>query len=434
MVRGGFQLQGRLIAACALFFAFAVSPAHADNAGNERRAMLKNRIGVLGMYKKGYASEFFPGTVEQLENEEAAAREQKKPASEFAAKAPGAEKHSEKPAEGAAPAEKAADEAARPTGPTFVENFKPEHALPPDVDPPVRVNPDAPAPFILMKKAMDDGDLDTAKKYAGTFVRYQQNFFFEVRAITEMIGRALIEQKEIDDDDWDGVPQYLDHEFALARKETNALFAPKHDVAMKRIKADERNEAEVYYFFHMNCSPCRQMAPDVERLFQAVRFDRNVKIVGLTVGPTPKEFLKEYRNFTGLTMPVFAGEELAKNFGVKFTPALVVVAPNGKRAYLKTGQQSFDRMYDFVRHVQGLPSNLTPALKRIREMQIGELEKSKFNPGKNLSVWLGNDEERKKVESKLSKPLMVKASVSAAAPKQSSSATGGKKKASLEKF
>jgi thiol-disulfide isomerase/thioredoxin len=266
-------------------------------------------------------------------------------------------------------------------GAVFVGDFKPGDLLPPDETPRIRINPDAPSPFIGMAMAHMEGDNETAAKYADQWVRYQQNFIFEVRELTRLVGEALIRQKAISEDDWQGVSQYIDYETAMQRKSEGSIFKATHEQAMARIKPDPNNEAGVYFFFHMNCGNCRLMAPDVERLYRAFQKDQKVRMVALTLGPTPATFVSDYRKHTGLTMPIFDGEKVAKQFGVGFSPAIVVVAPNSRQAYLKTGQQSFYRMYEFVRRVQGLPAVVTPEVTQLAATKIGAIENARLEFG-----------------------------------------------------
>ena len=212
-------------------------------------------------------------------------------------------------------------------GPAFVTNDPTMHILPPDQVPAVRINPEAPGPFVAMALANQQGDKALAKEYAKTLVKYQMNYFFEVRELTNLIGEALVDQGVVEEDNLPGVSQYIDYEMAKTRSETGDLFRPTHDRAMERIKGDARNEAEVYFFFTMNCSYCRRMAPDVERLWQTVQRDKKVKMVGLMLGKVPKDWVDEYRAYTGITLPIFEGAKQAKAFRVGFVPALVVVSP-----------------------------------------------------------------------------------------------------------
>lgn len=269
---------------------------------------------------------------------------------------------------------------ARP-GPVFVDKFKPGDLLPPDQDPRVRLNPEAPAPFIGMALAHQEGDKELAEKYADTWVRYQQNIFFEVRELTTLIGQALIRQKAIEAEDWDGVEQYIGREMAVVREERGEVFRPTHGKAMERIKPDPGGKADIYYFFTLNCTHCRAMASDVERLWRSVKDDPNVRMVGVTLGTYPELWVQQYREYTGVTFPILNGEELAKAFDLKFVPAIVIYAPGGKAAYRKSGQQSFANMYDFVRHVQGLPSTVTPMIERLVTTPIGQVERDLVERG-----------------------------------------------------
>lgn len=239
---------------------------------------------------------------------------------------------------------------------------------------PVRINPDAPASFKGIVMAQRSGDRELADQYADDFVRYQQNFIFEVRDYTQIIGEALIRQKVINDENWVGVEQYIDYQFAKAREDEKALFKPTHELALKRIRPDTQGKVEVYYFFSLDSHWCRFMAPDVERLYRSLKNDPNVKMVALTIGETPEEWLTNYREYTGMTMPIYSGAEMAKAMNIGFVPAVIVVAPTENRAYRKTGQQSFSRLYELVRAVQGLPMQLTPEIEAINDTPIGQVE------------------------------------------------------------
>lgn len=258
--------------------------------------------------------------------------------------------------------------------PVFDTDDPSKKVQPPDEMPQVAINRDAPGPAIGLVTAFQQKDMELAKKYANQWVLYQQEYIFTVREITELIGKALIEQGEIQEDDWDGVGQFINQEMARTRTETGQMLKPRHEVAMKRIVPDPNNEVEVYYFFTLNCSWCRKMAPDVERLWQVAQNDSKIKMVALTIGETPKSWIEEYRDYTGLSVPIFQGDNVAKNFNVKYTPAVVIVTPGNNKAYLKTGQQSFSRLYDFLRHAQGLPSSMTPEVIQIAKRPVGKVE------------------------------------------------------------
>jgi thiol-disulfide isomerase/thioredoxin len=248
--------------------------------------------------------------------------------------------------------------------------------LPPDQTPSVTVNPNAPSSIISMIESNRRGDSVTAKAYARQFVRVLQNFFFEARQITNLIGEALIEEEAISEEDWVGAGQAIDIELARTRLEKGVSIKPTHDVAMKRIVPDPKREVQVFFVFSRVCSYCRHMAPDVERLSQALRSDKRVSFTGLVAGDDLHEdWLREFRDYTGLSIPVYDGTEFIKQMKLKFFPVLLVLLPNGERSYSKTGQQTFERMYEFVRTAQGLQVEDSPALQAIIKTPVGQGEK-----------------------------------------------------------
>lgn len=243
--------------------------------------------------------------------------------------------------------------------------------LPPDQTPSVAVNPEAPTSVISMIESSRRGDTVTAKAYAKQFVRTLQNYFFEVKQIAGLIGDALIEEDVIKEEDWVGAEQAIDIELARTRLEKGVAIKPSHDVAMKRIVPDPKKEVEIYFFFSRSCSYCRFMAPDVERLYRAYKDDSRVKFTGLVVGDAYDEWLTEFRTYTGLSIPVYDGTDFSQKLKIGFLPVLLVVLPNGERSYYKSGQQSFERMYEFVRTAQGLPLEDSVKLQSIVKTPIG---------------------------------------------------------------
>jgi thiol-disulfide isomerase/thioredoxin len=201
---------------------------------------------------------------------------------------------------------------------------------------------------------------------------------FEVKEISKIIGKALIRQGTIEEDDWVGVEQYLEWELASARDATGAAIRPTHQEALKRIVPDNKGEVQIYYFFSLSCTYCRKMASDIERLWQVTKGDSKIKFVALTVTPETKPLVASYRKYTGLTAPIFEGSKTAKSFNVAFIPAVVIVTPSNNVAYIKSGQQQFVELYETVRTAQGLPTTLTPEIERLIKAPIGEEEAKTF--------------------------------------------------------
>lgn len=262
-----------------------------------------------------------------------------------------------------------------PIGSVFSSASPQEHLSPPDARAKMRINPEAPGPFVGLASSYFEGDMDTAKAYARQFVQYLTDLTFAVKDITRLIGEAMIEAKQIDEEDWNGVEQYLDYELAMARQETGSPLKVTAEDALKRIKPDPKGEVEVYYFFTLNSQHARKMAPQIERLWQLSKSDPRIKFVALTLGSQPKEWIESYRSYTGLTAPVMNGELVAKAFSIKFVPAVVVGAPNTQSVYIRTGYQDFTRLYQFVRTAQGESSELSSRAKTLIAAKIGREER-----------------------------------------------------------
>ncbi len=245
----------------------------------------------------------------------------------------------------------------------------------PDENLPVRPSDDSPGSIKGMSDALDNGDLETAHRYGEQFVRYLKDLTFKVQQMSQIILEALASQGVVDEEDVDGADQLLNRQFADTRAREGMIIRPTHDDALTRIKPDPSGQANVFFFFSLNCSYCRYMAPDVERLWRVVKNDpKHVRMAALTIGPTPKAWSDSYKQYTGLTMPIAEGSEIAKKFNVRFVPSVVIVSPTNKVAYLKTGQQDFQRLYEFLRTVQGRSTEITPELIKLVDRPIGEVE------------------------------------------------------------
>jgi hypothetical protein len=250
--------------------------------------------------------------------------------------------------------------------------------LPPDKDVQVPINPDAPAPFKAMAECYQSGDRICAQAYAGQFVRYLSNVMFQVRELTSMIGEALVEEGIVSEEDWIGTEDFIIREQAESRAQDASAIKATHDAAMRRIKSDPAGKAEIYFFFALNSASSRQIAPDVERLWRVVQGDPNLKMVGLSLTPLDAQYLRSFREYTGLTLPVQNGVQIAKALRIGFVPAVLVLSPGQKRSWLKTGVQDFSRLYEFVRTVQGASTEVSPGVKRIATTKIGFVETGKL--------------------------------------------------------
>ena len=259
--------------------------------------------------------------------------------------------------------------------PEFVSSKPDSHIVPPDEDPQVRINPEAPGPFKAMAAAYQSGDVKLATRYADQYVRYMVNLMFQVRQLTQMIGEALVRNGVLEEDSWVGVEQYMMKEFADARKKEDASIKVTHDLALQRIKSDPKGQAEVLVFCTLSSVFCREMAPDIERLRIATKNDKNVKLKFLVVEPNPeRDWLESFSEYTGLNLPIHDGREIAKKLRIGFVPSVLIISPGNKTSYLKTGKQDFVRLYEFLRTVQGKSKELTPELKQLIKYPIGEVE------------------------------------------------------------
>jgi hypothetical protein len=247
------------------------------------------------------------------------------------------------------------------------------------------VDKSAPAPFIDLFSKYIKGDREGAQAGAVKFVQYMKDLMFAVKDISQMIGEAMVQKGQLKEEEWVGVEQLMDYQSAQGRKESGSLNKVTHEDALARITPDKNNEAEIYYFMTLSCSWCRQMAPDVERLWRIAGNDNKLKMVALTLGPTPEDWLKSYREYTGLTIPILNGDKVAKQFRVGFVPAVVVVAPDSNTAYTRTGKIEFKQLFEFVRKVQGKPLEFSQFEEKLLKTKIGKVEKGEVEQNLNFA-------------------------------------------------
>ena len=271
-----------------------------------------------------------------------------------------------------------------------IDPSKPSASRSPDEELPLRIEPTAPSSIRDGITALVSGDRETAQAYAKQWTRQMTDMMFTVREWSNLVVKSLYDEGKIDEEEYYRAPEMVDQAMAQARDEMGSVFSPTHKDAMRRIKADPKGEVEVLYFFSLNCKFCRTMAPDVERLHQSLKNDPRVRLTAVTLGRTPDAWLDSYRKYTGLTVPMAQGEKLARQLQIAFVPAVVVVTSNSNQAYVKSGEQSFENMYEFVRVAQGLSGEMSPEVKKLKDLNPGETIASETNFG------AGSQEQKKK--------------------------------------
>lgn len=249
-----------------------------------------------------------------------------------------------------------------------------------DIDP-IVADPNAPQSFHDMIGALNSNDWVKARSSAERFVKWINKLMLRVRQVTYLVGEAMVETGQISEENWIESYNLLRYYYADVYNDENFPFKPKQEDVLELIKPDPKQQVQIYYFFTLNSSYSRQMASDIERIWRVVKGDPRLRMVALTMGPEDKEWVASYRQHTGLTVPIYEGRALADKFRVRFVPSLVVVTSNSKNAYVSTGTQSFQSMYEIVRSAQGLPTIATPELQRLAATPIGFVESAQSQRG-----------------------------------------------------
>lgn len=223
-------------------------------------------------------------------------------------------------------------------------------------------------------EAIDRGDSETAAACARQYVRYLVDVMYLVTEWTEYVGQAFIEEKVIEEEEWHGVPDIIDRSLVTAGAEMGSFVRPSIDHALERVEADPDGKIEILYFFSLANDYSRLMSPDAERVWRLVKDDPRVSMTGLVKGETPESWVNAFREFSDLTMPVRDGNEVARQLNVSVAPSFVVITESNSKAYIISGQQSFENIYSLYRAAQGKGTELTKQAKALLKKPLGRLE------------------------------------------------------------
>jgi|GEM_PF-4960082 len=270
---------------------------------------------------------------------------------------------------------------------------------------PYKLRAETPDSFARMLKKYKNGDIVGAGVAADDYVDYLSNLVYDVREITRIILASMVRKGIRKEEEVFGVADLLDLQMAAYMSETNSPFQPNHESALKRIKPDANHMAEVYFIFTVENQWCAKMITDVERVWRVALGDPRVKMTGLVLDYPADAWLNAYKNYHGLTFPILDGSQAAKTWRIGLIPTLVVVSPTNKLSYQISGLNNFTHMYEILRTVQGLPTEMTPEVVALLNAPIGEEEKTKgikAETSKSRLVSASNKNENKRKANEIS--------------------------------
>ncbi len=285
----------------------------------------------------------------------------------------------------------------------------------PEQEPRVRPESNAPDSYKGLIAALEVGDDALAYRYARQYVRYQRNLNERVKKLTELSQIALEKDglvppspedeedpnyeisKQIADSieaksranqaEMDGRRIQLDQQtqellrMAQAEEEKNifsdeaeskqqaelaksgaakglAKTQPKTreqvraEIAAK-VKPDPQGKVLVQYFFRQSDRNNQEMIKTIAEIAWTYRDVPKVGFVAFTIDRRSKEELDNISNASPANLPVRSGSDFAERFGIKRSPAVVIVSATTGEAHILQGKK--DRMYleEFIRRVHG---------------------------------------------------------------------------------
>jgi len=123
--------------------------------------------------------------------------------------------------------------------------------------------------------------------------------------------------------------------FVATRDKMSSDFTLRDTYGNSVSLSDYSGSVVVLDFWASWCPPCRAAMPAIDRIYLDYA-SRGVVVLGVNISDNrdPGQFMADM----GLSYPTLVhGEQVARDYGVKGIPTLIVVAPDGRIVYRDSG-------------------------------------------------------------------------------------------------
>jgi peroxiredoxin len=116
----------------------------------------------------------------------------------------------------------------------------------------------------------------------------------------------------------------------------------------------------VLNFWFINCGPCRREIPDLNKLVEHFKDNKDVLFIGVSLD-SPKDIANFLTKMPFNYTMVEGGGMIASNYGVRFYPTHVVLDPSGK-VYFHTSGLAPNTVYWVKRSINELLQKSAPGI------------------------------------------------------------------------
>lgn len=266
---------------------------------------------------------------------------------------------------------------------------------------PILADEKAPRPYKAMLQALHIGDEKLAYAYARKYVVFMRDLRESINKAMILQGLGQYVEGEKGEDSWVMGEEYKEYhdllkedlgemkkpeankpptEEEIQTKAIEALEKAKTEYAFKsdaardsvileldedqergrarrsltgQIPVDRQGPIEVMFFFRDQDQNAIGIAPDIQRLHQALSEDPRADVKAFTIDQLNKANISDFRQKTGADFPVISGKKFAESFGISKSPTVVLVTIKDSRFHIIEKAENYFYLHEAVQIMKG---------------------------------------------------------------------------------